>query len=269
MDHAVSKLVDEVYLREEQYRDSSRLNARYRLHARFSQNPNPLHKWLFSKIGEQERLSILDLGCGPGYLWINNIDKIPAQWKIVLSDISPQMLHESRERILRTMDYTMMDIQALPFARMRFDVIVASFVLHHIPQLEQSIIDIRKRLTGKGELLAVTSGEAHMGELKTWMSTFGIESGNWIADSKFTLQNGTGILSEYFDRIEVLEYVDSLCIPSVDPIMDYVISGISDEDLHSFQPNLAELRRFLERYLEKDGDIRITKETGLFVAHAG
>jgi SAM-dependent methyltransferase len=269
MDHAMSNFVDEVYLREKQYRDSSRLNARYRLHARFSENPNPLHKWLFIKIGEQERLSILDLGCGPGYLWINNIDKIPAKWKIVLSDISSQMLHESRERILRTMDYALMDIQALPFARMRFDVIVASFVLHHILQLEQSISDIRKRLVGDGNLLAVTSGEGHMGELKSWMSTFGIESGIWNAESKFTLQNGTGILSEYFERIEVFEYQDSLCIPSVDPIMDYVISGISDEDVESLQPNLTELRRFLEGYLINNGDIRITKETGVFVAHAG
>jgi hypothetical protein len=122
---------------------------------------------------------------------------------------------------------------------------------------------------GNGKLLAVTSGEGHMGELKTWMSTFGIESGIWNAESKFTLQNGTGILSEYFERIEVFEYQDSLCIPSVDPIMDYVISGISDEDVESLQPNLTELRRFLEGYLINNGDIRITKETGVFVAHAG
>ena len=179
------------------------------------------------------------------------------------------MLHESRERILRTMDFVMMDIQALPFARMRFDVIIASFVLHHIPQLKQSISDIRKRLVGEGKLLAVTSGKAHMGELKTWMSTFGITSVNWNAESKFTLQNGTGILSEYFERVGVLEYEDSLCILSVDPIMDYVISGIRDEDVQSLQPNLAELRRFLEAYLKQNGDIRITKETGVFVAHAG
>jgi len=265
----MSNLVDEKYLREEQYRDSSRLNARYRLHARFSQNPNPLHEWLFSKIGDQERLSILDLGCGPGYLWINNIDKIPTKWKIVLSDISTKMLHESRERILRTMDFVMMDIQALPFSRLRFDVIITSFVLHHIPKLKQSISDIRKRLVGEGKLLAVTSGEAHMGELKTWMSTFGITSVNWNAESKFTLQNGTGILSEYFERVGVFEYEDSLCILSVDPIMDYVISGIRDEDVQSLQSNLSELRRFLEVYLKQNGEIRITKETGVFVAHAG
>ncbi|MFA9405377.1 MAG: class I SAM-dependent methyltransferase [Anaerolineales bacterium] len=188
---------------------------------------------------------------------------------MVLSDISPKMLHESRERFLRTMDYVMMDIQALPFARMRFDVIIASFVLHRIPQLKQSISDIRNRLVGEGKLLAVTSGEAHMGELKTWMSTFGITSVNWNAESKFTLQNGTGILSEYFERVGVFEYEDSLCILSVDPIMDYVISGIRDEDVQSLQPNLAELRRFLEVYFKQNGEIRITKETGVFVAHAG
>ena len=108
-----------------------------------------------------------------------------------------------------------------------------------------------------------------MCELKTWMSTFGIESGNWTAESKFTLQNGTEILSEYFKRIRVFEYEDSLCILSVDPIMDYVISGIRDEDMQSLQPNLAELRRFLEAYIKPNGDMRITKETGVFVAHAG
>lgn len=108
-----------------------------------------------------------------------------------------------------------------------------------------------------------------MGELKTRMSTFGITSVNWNAESKFTLQNGTGILSEYFERVGVFEYEDSLCILSVDPIMDYVISGIRDEDVQSLQPNLAGLRRFLEVYLKQNGEIRITKETGVFVAHAG
>jgi hypothetical protein len=51
--------------------------------------------------------------------------------------------------------------------------------------------------------------------------------------------------------------------------MDYVISGIRDEDVQSLQSNLAELRRFLEVYLKQNGEIRITKETGVFVAHAG
>jgi len=38
----------------------------------------------------------LKLGCDPGYLWLNNRDRIPAGWSITLSDLSAGMAREAR-----------------------------------------------------------------------------------------------------------------------------------------------------------------------------
>ena len=56
-------------------------------------NPYGWFRWVFDalvKLPADARL--LELGCGHGLLWKENIDRIPAGWHITLSDLSPGML---------------------------------------------------------------------------------------------------------------------------------------------------------------------------------
>ena len=64
---------DQEYLKQE-YRDATNLNARIRLHQRFSLNPYGWLRWVFDQLDLPSECRILELGCGPGNLWLENLD---------------------------------------------------------------------------------------------------------------------------------------------------------------------------------------------------
>ena len=55
----MSKIVDQQYLKNEQYKDTSNLNARIELHKRFSTNAYGWGAWVFDNYLEQEDIPVL------------------------------------------------------------------------------------------------------------------------------------------------------------------------------------------------------------------
>lgn len=49
-------ITDQHYLSTTQYDDAANLNARIRLHQRFSTNPHPVHRWFFEQLTEIRRV---------------------------------------------------------------------------------------------------------------------------------------------------------------------------------------------------------------------
>ena len=90
---------ERAYLREVQYRDDTNLNARAALHKRFSVNPVGLQRWILDLLDLPAQAGVLEVGCGPGDLWVANLDRIPPGWRVVLSDFSPGMVEAARRRL--------------------------------------------------------------------------------------------------------------------------------------------------------------------------
>ena len=103
-----------------QYRDSSNLNARQQLHARFSVNQHGWHRWVFDQLVVPFAARIVELGCGPGALWVENLNRVPLDWRVTLVDLSPGMLYEARAHCPDT-DLTLADAQSIPFDDGSFD----------------------------------------------------------------------------------------------------------------------------------------------------
>src|SRR5690349_3664651 len=93
------ELSDQHYLKTDQYRDASNLNARIALHVRFSTNKYGWLRWVFDQLDLAPDSRILEIGCGPGTLWIENRPRIPAGWRLTLADLSSGMAHEARQGI--------------------------------------------------------------------------------------------------------------------------------------------------------------------------
>src|SRR5262245_8596909 len=87
---------DASQLLKEQYRDASNLSARAQLHARFSTDRRGWFPWLFDRIELPTHARVLELGCGPGWFWWENRDRIAPGWEVTLTDFSPGMLDEAR-----------------------------------------------------------------------------------------------------------------------------------------------------------------------------
>ena len=123
------------YLRDTHYRDSSRLRARIAFWDRFGEGgADRWTRWVFDRLEIPADANVLEIGCGTGGLWLGNADRVPAGWRITLSDLSEGMLAEARERLAAAglaFDFTEANVQSLPFGDDRFDAIIANHMLYH------------------------------------------------------------------------------------------------------------------------------------------
>lgn len=121
-----------------QYKDASNLNARIRLH-RFSTNPRAWYSWVFDRFKFASESRILELGCGPGNLWVENAHRVPQTWDVTLSDFSPGMVREAQQKLSesrRDIKFQVIDARQIPFEENSFDAVIAILVMHHVPDVE-------------------------------------------------------------------------------------------------------------------------------------
>lgn len=84
---------------KQQYRDASNISARINLHRDFSINPVSWFSWVFDECSFFEGEKVLEVGCGDASLWTQNIDRIPADMQITLTDISYGMVRDATRNV--------------------------------------------------------------------------------------------------------------------------------------------------------------------------
>jgi ubiquinone/menaquinone biosynthesis C-methylase UbiE len=264
----VSKFTDQQYLKTDQYKDSSNLDARVVIHQRFSMNQYSWFKSIFDTLLKlPENARILELGCGHGLLWKENISRIPAGWNITLSDLSSGMLDAAWRNLVvtgRAFHFKEIDAQSIPFEDKTFDAVIANHMLYHVPDRPKAIMEIKRVLKPGGRLIATTVGENHMREMIDWYARVHVSKVWESFANPFTLENGPEQLKPYFPHMSVSHYEDNLQITEIEPIMAYIRSGIRVAELS--ENELAALQQGLEEKLKQKGSIFVTKDSGLFEA---
>jgi ubiquinone/menaquinone biosynthesis C-methylase UbiE len=264
----VSRFTHQKYLKGEQYKDSSNLDARVAIHQRFSTNPYGWYGWVFDKLLTlPENAKILELGCGPGYLWKENMSRIPAGWSITLSDLSPGMLDAAWRNLVvtgRAFQFKEIDAQSIPFEDETFDAVIANHMLYHVPDRPKAIAEIKRVLKPGGRLFAATVGETHMKEMMEWYARVHVNKVWESFANPFTLENGLEQLKPYFQNVTLSRYEDGLEITEPEPIMAYIRSSIRFGELS--EDELANLQRDLEGELRENGKVLVSKDSGWFEA---
>jgi len=265
----MSRLTDQRYLRTDQYRDSSNLDARAQLHERFSVSKHGWHQWVFDHFGFGPDCRVLELGCGPAYLWHENRDRIPPGWSIALSDPSPGMLLRARrslEPCRQRLAFAVIDAQTIPFRADAFDGVIANHMLYHVPDQGRALAEVRRVLRSGGRFYASTTGRAHLRELDDLVHRFGPSprrEGMWPKPT-FVLENGGDLISRWFTNVLQHRYEDSLVVTEAAPLLAYVGSSFTRSD--TVGDDSEGLARFVERELALHGAIHITKDSGMFEA---
>src|SRR5262245_55935574 len=107
------------YLLREVYEDAADLNERIQIQQDFGLNAYDWFDWVFDQINLPFRSHILELGSGPGTLWAEQETRLPAGWRVTLSDMSLGMLRESRQYLPNNnsgaFTFAGVEAQAIPF----------------------------------------------------------------------------------------------------------------------------------------------------------
>jgi SAM-dependent methyltransferase len=251
----------------EQYRRPANLNTRIALHQRFS-NKYGWQRWVFDQLRLPARGQTLELGCGPGDLWLENEHRIPGGWEVVLSDRSAGMVRRARENVGRSrcrFRFQLVDAQSIPFADQSLDGVLANHMLYHVPDGGRALDEIRRVLKPGGRLYASTVGRDHLREVRDLVTQFDPRQSLWGGQTphSFSLESGAGHLESRFAHVTLARYQDALLVTEPGPLIDYILSG-SVQLAPDEKPAFAAFVK--QEFQQRGGEFYITKDSGMFEA---
>jgi ubiquinone/menaquinone biosynthesis C-methylase UbiE len=264
----MDKITDQNYLREQQYRTSTKLADRINIHLQFSTNPYSWQRWVFDQLILKTEIRVLEVGCGRGDLWQGNRDRFPVSGSITLGDLSWGMVKEASRTLkgVSKISYLSLDLQRIPYQDDSFDIVIANHMLYHVPDLTIGLEEISRVLKPEGRLYATTIGLNHMRELGELIRLFRPEHPHRRTQSmSFVLENATEVLKETFKSAEVRLFEGDLLVTEVKPLMDYILSS-----WHLFEDEkgkVSDLETYLKDLMKKDGHFFITKSQGIAIAN--
>ena len=173
----------------EQYVDESRLETRRSVWRDSADGRNPQDA-AAAAIRAADPRRILEVGCGTGVFAARLTSEHPDATVIAI-DQSPRFVEMTAARGVSAQ---VADVQQLPFPDEGFDVVVAMWMLYHLPDLDQGLREIRRVLRPGGRLVAVTNGAGHTAGLRR-------DAGGGPARTQFSVENGADVLGRHFATV--------------------------------------------------------------------
>lgn len=263
-----------------QYGDPSNLQSRVNMYAYLRpENPLPdgttFEDWVLDHLDWTGEESVVDIGCGPG----NFLSPISLRaGRVIGIDLSPGMLARAREIAPHgRANLAAADIETLPLVADSVDVVIAAFMLYHVPHLDLALEELSRVLHNDGAILAVTNGPGDKAEIRqAWEeagrrvigSTFKVP--RWL--DNFNLDNGPTVLGELFDVVTVDRTRGIFQFPDPGPVLSWVQSlrpgfdaGIDDT---MWAAVMRELHRLVALEIETHGTFAAGKDSGVVVARS-
>ena len=250
-----------------QYQNATNISSRINLHSLYSQNKQGWFPWIFQQCHIKPRLRILELGCGDGTLWTDNLALIPEDISITLSDISSGMLRDAR-RAIGSSDtrfaFRAFDCKKIPYKDESFDLVIANHVLFYCDDIPAVLKEICRVLSPEGHFLCSAYGKAHMQEVSQLVEDFDdriVLSADKLYE-RFGRENGRKILEPFFPDAKWLSYEDFLLVQDAEPLISYVLSCHGNQNQYILD-HYKEFRAFATKKTAKG--FRITKDAGVFL----
>lgn len=257
----------ERYLREVQYAIPDNLNARLRLHAKYSTAPLSWFDWLHQQLSWSGVRDALDVGCGTGLFW-STLPHPLNEVNLVLTDISHSMIElaavAADQRVAQVQGVEA-NVQCLPFDDSSFDVVIANHMLYHASDPENAVREIRRVLRPRGLLVASTVGPSHLRELvEIGRAVFPRPRERNLGDV-FGPISGFAPLARHFDTVEWRTYEDRLRCTDASDVRAYITSVPPGS--YATPEQLRSLSEEIERQMDRGGGVlEIVKESGVFLA---
>jgi SAM-dependent methyltransferase len=247
--------VTEQELVREQYVTDANLRARIGLHERFSTSSLSYPRWVFDGYDFGAEADVLEVGCGNGLMWRENLDRIPDGWRLTLTDLSAGMVQTVRAALGGRAEYAVADVQHLPFPDASFDAVIANHMLFHVEDRPRALAEIARVLRPGGRFCATAIGLGHLRILRELVPPR--EGSQWERTrERFAAESAPEELAPFFVDVEVEPYEDSLEVTDLEALLDFVRSR-GDVEEHELEP----LRRTAQAEIAARGSFHISKET--------
>ena len=250
-----------------QYQNASNINARIALHRDYSTNQEGWFHWLFQFLSLSSGMRILELGCGNGDLWTENLKQIPKDVSIVLSDSSEGMVHEVQRKLGNDdrFSFGVFDMDHIPFEDSAFDAVIANHVLFYSPAIDATLQEICRVMKPQATFFCSTYGHNHMKEITQLVQNFNpeIRLSSDALYEVFGLENGEEILSSVFSLVSCHRYKDSIWLNEAEPLISYILSCHGNQN-RLLLNHYKEFSEYVQQ--EVSSGFEITKDAGLFIA---
>ena len=241
-----------------QYQNAGNISARINLHAMYSVNKQGWFRWIY------EHKKILELGCGDGRLWVDNISNVVEAVhikKITVTDISEGMVNDARRNIecaireasftlnsniSQKFEYGMADCQSIPYEDNTYDCIIANHVMFYCDNIDKA--------KGENEIFSLEE------LVKEFDKRIVLAADNLY--DKFGLEGGEELLDGYFERISMKRYDDYLLVDKADPLVEYILSCHGNQNQYLLD-RYSDFKTFIQKKLRRP--FVITKDAGMFL----
>lgn len=272
--HLLHLMSDEEKVKE-QYLTSDNLERRISIYD-YGMAEESWANWVFRQMNIKRGDKILELGCGNGMLWCDNIRDLPEDMYLILTDRSEGMLSKTKknlsvyEDILKEkriiVEYRIMDANQLILPAMEYDCIIANHMLYHVTDREICLKRIEKALKQGGKLCCSTIGETHLKEMHDLVAGFDsrIDMPFRNTTRGFRLENGMEQLDEIFDLVTRIDFTNDLLVDNAKAVYDYV-NSYPGNAAFVLEERGGEFMDLLENKIKKEGAIYIHGSTGIFI----
>lgn len=211
-----------------EYADETGLSARIAL---WSRRPRPHPQDVaFDEVVALRPQRVIEVGCGRGEFAERLAE---AGIEVIAVDQSPRMVELTAAR---GVDARAGDVRQLPFPSGQFDVVVANFMLYHVPDLDRGISELSRVLRAGGSLVATTNSVRQLAEM--WELV-----GRDLTDRTelFMRETGEATLQRHFAAVRRID-LDSTIELTASDMRDYIAHSVRHKHLAERVPDFPATR---------------------------